>query len=149
MQAKSLARTRWVCAAVLLAATTIVRSALALEPRAVVLGEVGTTVRREDRELPKALRRALEDELHAMGLDHGARAGRYVLSASLIKLEDGATKIECTVSAVLREEKSGTIRVITEGRARAPRGQEVREVEADVIAAAARGALASLPSAMQ
>src|ERR1043165_7736199 len=72
----------------------------------VAIGEIGTRVTRPELDLRKALRGALERELAALEL--GSSGKRYVLSASLVKLEPRrAGGVSCSVSAVLREARSG------------------------------------------
>jgi hypothetical protein len=113
----------------------------------VVVGEVATRVSRPHVDLPKALRRALEREVAALGLRTAGGSKRYVLSASLVKLEGGSSPVRCTVSAVLRERKSGAIRAIVEGRAESDERGESAEL--DALDAATRGAVASLPNALR
>src|SRR5258706_12366690 len=117
----------------------------------VVVGEVATRVTRARVDLPAALRRALEREiaaLHVVGTKHSQR---YVLSASIVKLEqrNGGTAagVECAVSAVLRERRSGAIRAVITGRAEAE--QDGEDAELMVLDAAVRGAVPSVPSAMR
>jgi hypothetical protein len=114
----------------------------------VVIGEVATRVKRAKVDLPKALRRALEREIAALSL---AGARRYVLSASLVRLEGrkpGAPAgVRCTVSTVLREERSGAIRAVIVGKAEADYDGEQAELGA--LDAAVRGAVAFVPAAMR
>src|SRR5262249_33954449 len=101
-------------------------------------------------DLPKELRRVLEREIVALPI-HQPRSKRFILSASLVKLErraaDDAESVSCTVSIVVREQKSGAIRAILEGRAKAtvPDG----DGESIALEAAARSAIASLPEAIR
>ncbi len=115
--------------------------------RRVVVGEVATRVTRPNVDLPKALRQALEREVASLALGNAARSKRYVLSASLVRLDGGASPVRCMVSAVLRERKSGAIRAIIEGRAESPEQGEAAEL--DALDAATRGAVASLPDALR
>jgi hypothetical protein len=120
--------------------------ARAERPRAVAIGEVGTRVVRARIDLRKALRRALERELAA--LDAGPSAKRYVLSASLVKLEPRRSGgVVCSVSTVLREEESGAIRAVLVGRAEADFDGE--DAELGALDAAVHGAVASVPTAMR
>src|SRR5262245_16009471 len=132
-----------VCLSAALAALVVAWPAQAKDPEVVIVGEVGAAITRPNVDLPKVLRHAIERELSALAFDQRARRERYVLSASLVKLEGRATKVECTVSVVLRERKSGAIRVITEGKARVDGAGETSSSELEVIEAAAHGALAS------
>jgi hypothetical protein len=123
--------------------------ALASEPAPVVVGEVVTRVQNSGTDLPKELRSSLEREVANLALRQVGRHQRFVLSASLVKLEHqvvaGSESVSCTVSIVLREQKSGAIRAILEGRARA----QGNDGESVVVDAAARAALASLPDALR
>lgn len=135
----------------LVAVLASTRAVLAAEPPPVVVGEVGTRVLGGTGDLPKTLRRVLEREIASLALRQASRSRRFVLSASLVKLEHQATtdseSVSCTVSVVLREQKSGAIRAIIEGRARAT--LQGNEGEAVALEAAARAAIASLPDAVR
>ena len=150
MEAKARTIRAVVC---LVAATwffTMTPNARAEERGPVVVGEVGTRVARSDVDLPKALRRALERELAGLDVAKIGRAKRYVLSASVVKLEgrrEGARGVACAISFVLREQKSGAIRAVLVGRAEAD--AEGNAAELDALDAAARGAVASVPEAMR
>jgi len=89
--------------AILTSATTV----FAADPP-VVVGEVGTRLVGDRADLPKELRRALEREIANLVLRQVPRAKRFVLSASLVKLErqEDPRAVSCTVSVVLREKKS-------------------------------------------
>jgi hypothetical protein len=132
-----------------LAALVITGTVVAAEPPPVVVGEVGTRVVGVNADLPKALRRVLEREIPNLALHRPPRSKRFVLSASLVRLErlQNAEGVSCTVSIVLREQKSGAIRAILEGRARATLQGD--EGEAVALEAAARAAIASLPEAVR
>ena len=143
------ARARILLGAVyLVAILTSATTALAADPP-VVVGEVGTRVIGDHADLPKELRRALEREIASLVLRQVPRAKRFVLSASVVKLErqEDPRAVSCTVSVVLREKKSGAIRAILEGRARAT--IEGSEGESAALEAAARASIASLPEALR
>ncbi len=143
------ARARVLVGAVyLVAVLASTRTVLAAEPP-VVVGEVGTRVLSGNADQPKALRRVLEREIATLALRQSPRSKRLVLSASLVKLErqEETQSVSCTVSVVLREQKSGAIRAILEGRARAM--VQGTEGESVAIEAAARAAVASLPEAVR
>jgi len=137
--------------AVYLAAVAIASPAWAEQQAPVTLGEVATRVTRPSLDLPKALRHALEREIATLRVPVGTSAPSYVLSASLVKLglRTGGVSlgVQCTVSAVLREKKSGAIRAIVTGRAESD--GESPEVELEVLDAAVRGAVASVPAAIR
>jgi hypothetical protein len=147
MEAKARAARGAVCLALAFTLVAWASSARADDARPVVIGEVGTRVTRAHLDLPKALRRALERELAA--LDVRGSSKRFVLSASLVKLEGrkASPGVECAVSAVLRERKSGAIRAIVTGRAEAE--FEGDEAELGALDAAVHGAVASVPAAMK
>ncbi len=117
----------------------------------VVIGEVATRVTRARVDLPAALRRALEREIAALHVVGTKRSKRYVISASIVKLEQRnagtAGGVECAVSAVLREGRSGAIRAVLTGRAEAE--QDGEDAELMVLDAAVRGAVSSVPSAVR
>ena len=142
------ARARVLLGAVyLVAILTSASTVLAADPP-VVVGEVGTRVAGDHADLPRALRRVLEREIANLVLQQAPRAKRFVLSASLVKLERQEDKtVSCMVSVVLREKKSGAIRAILEGRARAT--IEGSEGESAALEAAARASIASLPEALR
>ena len=147
MEAKARAVRGAICFAFALTLVAWAPYAEADDTRPVVIGEVGTKVTRARLDLPKALRRALERELAA--LDVGRSSKRFVLSASLVKLEGrkAAPGVACAVSAVLRERRSGAIRAIITGRAEAE--FEGDEAELGALDAAVHGAVASVPAALQ
>jgi hypothetical protein len=121
----------------------------AADPPPVAVGEVGTRVSSGNVDLPKALRGVLEREIATLALRQAPRSKRFVLSASLVKLErlQDTGAVSCTVSVVLREQKSGAIRAILEGRARAT--LQGNDDESMALEAAARAAIASLPEAVR
>src|SRR5262245_12316590 len=119
MEAKARGIPGAVCLALALVASA--SSARGEDAKPVVIGEVGTRVTRSRFDLRKALRRALERELAALDVRAKGSSKRFVLSASVVKLEARKTApgVECAVSAVLREQRSGAIRAIITGRAEA------------------------------
>jgi hypothetical protein len=151
MEIKARAIREAVCLAIalfLLASTT---PAQADDREVVVVGEVATRVTRAKVDLPAALRRALEREIASLHVAPSDRSKRYVLSASIVKLEErnagAAGGVACAVSAVLRERRSGAIRAVITGRAEV--AQDGDDAELMVLDATVRGAIASVPSAMR
>jgi hypothetical protein len=136
------ARARWKYVWPALVWLAVARPAKAAERAPVAIGEIGTRVTRGRIDLRKALRSALERELGALEM---SSSKRYVLSASLVKLEPKGAGVACTVSTVLREERSGAIRAVLVGRAQA--SFEGEEAELGALDAAVRGAVASIPAA--
>jgi hypothetical protein len=149
MEAKARAVRGAVCLALAFALLMAAPMASGEEARPVVIGEVATRVTRAKLDLPKALRRALERELAALEMGAKGQGKRFVLSASLVKLEGRKTApgVACTVSAVLREQRSGAIRAIITGKAEAEFDGE--EAELGALDAAVRGAVSSVPAAMR
>jgi hypothetical protein len=150
MEARARAVRGAVCLAFALVALVAPASNVRAEDtRVVVIGEVGTRVTRARLDLPKALRRALERELATLDVRAAGSSKRFVLSASLVKLEGrkASPGVDCAVSAVLREQRSGAIRAIITGRAAAE--FEGDEAELGAIDAAVHGAVASVPAAMR
>lgn len=144
------ARVRAVSQVTCLLAALASAPALAAEPP-VTLGEVGTRVTRPDVDLASVVRRAFERELRTLGLR--ARRERYVLSASLVRLDagipGGAAGTDCMVSAVLREKKSGAIRAMIEGTAHTNGGDPSAEAAIGTVEAAVRGAAKAVPQAVR
>jgi hypothetical protein len=128
----------------------IAASARAADPP-VTVGEVGTRVSRPGVDLASVVRKAFERELRT--LDMKARRQRYVLSASLVRLDGGIAGgqigTDCMVSAVLREKKSGAIRAMIEGKAHADGGAPSTEAAIGTVEAAVHGAARALPQAVQ
>jgi hypothetical protein len=149
-KARSRAQTKSVhLAAFLMASVAAPSLARAAEPP-VAIGEIGTRVSRGDVDLRAVVRGALEREIKTIVLE--TRGKRYVLSASLVRLDagkqPGAGRIEGMISVVLREAKSGAIRAIVEGKSRAE-GQPGADLDLAVVEAAVRAAVAALPEAVR
>lgn len=110
-----------------------------------VLGEVAQPVARSgvDR---IAFRSILEVELKQISSSSvPSRSGRVVVSAALAKF--GASPLSYSVSATLRDEKSGTLLAIVSGSAQsiAPPTSELRDA---VLTMAAHDALSQIPRAL-
>jgi hypothetical protein len=148
MEAKARAMKAVVCALCAASILVIARGARADE-RPVVVGEVGTRVARAGVDLRGALRSALERELAALDIGTTGRAKRWVLSASVVKLEGrrAGAGVECAVSVVVREKKSGAIRAVLSGRAETD--AEGSDAVLAVLDAAVRGAVAAVPAAVR
>jgi len=149
MEAKARAKRAVVCA-LTAALTFAITPGVRAEDRPVVVGEVATKVARAGVDLPRLLRRALERALATLDVGASGRGGRWVLSASVVKLEarrSGTPGVACAVSVVLREKKSGAIRAVLAGRAETD--AEGSDAELDVLDAAVRGAVAAVPAAVR
>jgi hypothetical protein len=126
-----------------LVGTTLVRDeARAKAPPVVMLGEVETLP--SARALRPLLRATLEEELRATNFGKSAYKKRYVLDASLSKLESSSKRASssstCELSAVLRADRDGEIVAAVRGRATA---EGARSAADDTRTAAMRGAARS------
>jgi hypothetical protein len=126
----------------------------AAPPPPLIIGEVTSTIVRDDADLGAELRAVVEQELP--GLDVGKpRPKPTVLSVSLVQLErtsaPGGSKaqVSVVVSATLRDKKKGAVVAVVEGRARAENeGRLLDFLEHAVLKSAVRGALARVPEAL-
>lgn len=139
-------------AAVLLAAAVASAADAASQPIAAV--EVASRVSRRDRDLRTVLRNGVESQLRTVDWGASRTGGPYVLSTSLVRLDtqtsDGVTLVSCTVSMALRDQKKGSLRAIVEGRASSEtRPSAAREAEDSAVLAAVRGAVRTLPQAIE
>lgn len=119
------------------------RDAVAAAEDMLALGEVASPPPSSgvDR---STLKTAAEGELRL--LENTQRPARQVVVSVAIT---GATKapVACTVNAVLRDRKSGTMIAILEGRARSE-GSADAELQKAVVRAAVRGAVRQIPEAL-
>lgn len=133
----------------LFVAATVAIPAHAAE-RPIVAIEAHSLVAREGRDLKGDLRSAVQREVDA--LQFGKTRARYVLSASLIKLdtstEGGKTRSTARVSVVLKDAKGGAVRAILGGRATAEDGPAA-SVEQSALEAAVQGAVKPVPDAVK
>lgn len=118
----------------------------------VAIGEVSTSVVRDDTALSALLRRVIESELAGVDLSRVARKDASILSVSLVRMDTDAQgkATTCVVSATLRTKKGGAVFAILEGRARAENGaSSQKSAEAHALQEAVRGAIVRLPEALQ
>jgi hypothetical protein len=116
------------------------------------LGKV--TTRRDSKSLESAFKAAVERELAGINLSALKPADRYVLSASLVKMDtlaDGdRTHTTCVVSAVLTRQRGGALHAIISGRARVEDASaKTRSAELSAMRAAVHNALIRVPEALR
>ena len=127
----------------------------AREPAPVTLTEVASSVRSQRvGNLVEVLRTEAESEL--VSIDWGKRKPkrRVSLSASLTRLDSTQTQktlqATATVSATLRDARTGALLAILEGRAQAEdRPSAAAAAERDALKAAVRQAVGSIPEALR
>jgi len=124
--------------------------ALASDPDVVALGEVSSSVKRGDLDLPSFLRSTFEEELHALDLGRAPLRGRAILSVSLVRMDTLASQgsgpvTTCVVSATLRDAKRGSVFAILEGKAHGASDAGARAI----VRTAVQGAVARIPEAMR
>lgn len=121
--------------------------------RPIAIGEIALPAAHGDSSLAAAMRASVERELAGLDLSRAPRGKRWVLSASLVRLEaetDGrVARVSCVVSTVVREAKGGAIRAIIEGKARAENDPSHRtQAELGALDAAVHGAIVAVPSVL-
>jgi hypothetical protein len=122
----------------------------------VTLAEVTTQVNPAATHLPNAtdlLRLSADAELRAIDWTKEGLRRRYLLSATLVRLEsvpaDGVLRASCAVSAAVRDER-GTLVAIIEGRARADASPEAAATaERGALEGAVQGAIRRVPEAIR
>lgn len=110
-----------------------------------------------EAEAPQVAQRAksaLYDELTLLALPPSAqRSAASVVSMSVVKLERSrrgeSRRIECVVSATLRDARKGTLYAVLEGRARLEDGAQSPQAEQAVLRGAIHGAVAQIPRALR
>ena len=112
---------------------------------AVALGEVSTSIQRQDLDLRALLRSSAEEEIRALDLSKVPSAKRSILSLSLVRMDTAHAETTCVVSATLRDRRQGAIFAILEGRAHADSGAGDRAI----LRTAVRGAVARVPEALR
>jgi hypothetical protein len=133
-----------ITAALALAAPTVAK------PPPVTVGKI-TSEAPAPPDATRELKAALEREIGGMDLSKARE--RYVLSASLVTLktvtEKERVESTCVISAELTR-KSGTLRAVLSGKARATDGKHgARAAELAAIQGAARSAVKGLPQALR
>jgi len=133
-----------------LAALLVASPLAAAPPPRVALGQITARAGKDRARLAAELRRVLSEELAALDLGRAAARERWVLSASVVRLETRATaegsESTCMISATL--ERAGALHAVVRGSARALEAP-ASEAESSALRAAARGALRRLPEALR
>jgi hypothetical protein len=121
-------------------------------PATIALGDVSSEVVRKDVDLGALLRGSLAQELALVDLTSAAPR-HVILSASLVRMDAEwsaeRVTVTCVVSAMLLDEKRGTVFALLEGRARAENATVVPALERAAMEGAVRSAIARLPEAMK
>ena len=136
-------------------AVLLASSADAGEPAPVTLTEVASSVRSQRLgNVVEVLRTEAESELVAIDWGKRKPKRRVSLSASLTRLESTRTQktlqASATVSATLRDARTGALLAILEGRAQAEdRPSAAAAAERDALKAAVRQAVGSIPEALR
>jgi hypothetical protein len=103
---------------------------------------------------PAELRRVVERELAQIDLTQVKTDDRFVLEATVTKLETRSTaertEAMCVVSGMLTRKSGGAVRAILRGRARAQDGpKKVQAAERAAVEGAVRSALSRVEEALQ
>ena len=154
MVTRSVFRARTFSLALLTLATALTSSAVLAKEAPIAKVEVRTLVEREDRDLRQVLREKVESELSHVDLSGAPKGSRFVLSASLVRLETStkgsASTSSCRVSLMLREAERGALRAVLDGSALAEDAATAKaRAESFAIEGAVRGALRALPEAVK
>lgn len=93
-----------------------------------------------------SLKTAAERELHQVDASHARKHRKVVMSVAMM----GALEAPfgCTVNAVLRDAKTGTMLAVLEGSARAVSNTTTDVVRQQVLRAALRNAVRQIPAAL-
>lgn len=115
----------------------------------VTLGEVVVESPHSQVDAP-ALRRASVEELDALDMPKLPRDRRAVLSVSLVRVVKKSGGFACSVSAVLRDAKKGTLFAVLEGHAEGDtRAGNAEEHERQIVRSALHGAITRVPDVMR
>ena len=131
--------------------------ALAREPRPapVTLAEVASRVTAPRLgNVVELLRRDAQVEIEAIDWQKSGIKRKISVSASLVRLDSvqggGSSRASATVSAALRDARSGTLLAILEGNAQTEeQTSAARAAERGALAGAVRGAITAIPEAMK
>lgn len=130
--------------ALLLAAAALAAGESRASDAAIALGElsVSSPTPGVDR---AALKNAAESELLRIDASKLPRKKRLIVSLAVVRTAD--SPVECTVNALLRDGKTGSMVAILEGRAHAEGGASA-ELRGAVLRAAVRVAVRQIPEAL-
>jgi hypothetical protein len=142
----------WFRASALFAALATTAAIADAGQSALALGKVTTP--RDSKSLESAFKTAVQRELAGIDLTAVKPADRYVLSASLVKMETSAdgdrARTTCVVSATLTKQRGGALHAIINGRARVEDAPaETRSAELTALRAAVHNALVRVPEALR
>jgi hypothetical protein len=146
---------RWIAAAIVLIAIATPASTLSAKVGApVVLGRVSTKLRSQHWLKPPEFRRLVERELSQLDMTQVKTKDRFVLEATITKLETRTsadkTEATCVVSGMLTRKSGGAVRAILRGRARAQDGPtKTRAAERAAVEGAVHSALSRVGEALQ
>ena len=119
----------------------------------VALGEVKNRADEGDVRVDRTFRSAVEAELRSLDLSNVHPSERYVLSATLTKMDVKSRKRQAestaVVSATLRSARGGALRAIIEGRAKAVEDGESASVKESAVRGAVRSAFRRVPEALR
>jgi hypothetical protein len=134
----------WALVAPLVLAAAISSGEASASEPSIVLGEVAVPPSSSgvDRAM---LKTAAESELRVVDMSHLRKHRNVVVSVAIIGAQ--RSPYACTVSALLRDAKTGTMLAILEGRARAE-GAVNPELRNQVLRAAVRSAVLQIPDAL-
>jgi hypothetical protein len=146
---------RWLAGVITLIATATSASTLSAKVGApVVLGKVSTKLRSQHWLKPPEFRRLVERQLEQLDISGVKAKDRYVLEATVTKLETRTTKDKaeatCIVSGTLMRKKGGAVRAILRGRARAQDApSKTRRAEQAAVEGAIHSALSRVGEALE
>jgi len=134
----------WTVLAPLLFATALSAGDASASDTSIALGEVAVPPVSSgvDR---ATLKRAAEGELRGVDTSHLRKRRDVVVSVAIVG--SAQSPFACTVNALLRDAKTGTMLAIIEGRARAE-GDASSELRNLVLRAALRSAVRQIPEAL-
>ena len=120
----------------------------------VAVGKVRTKVKSRSWLQPADFRRVVERELEQIDMTQVKTRDRFVLEATVTKLETRSTsdrtEATCVVSGMLTRKSGGAVRAILRGRARAQDGpKKVQAAERAALEGAVRSALSRVEEALQ
>jgi len=118
----------------------------------VLIGDVGVAQRVPD--LRSEMRAMLNEELAAADFAHVKTRERFVLSATLVRLDNvverDSVRSTCDVSVALLRDKGATLHALIRGRATAEEGKgQVESAQSDALRAAVHSAITRVPQALR
>lgn len=124
----------------------------AARDRAIVSVEARSLVARDGRDLSRDLRDAVTREVDGLDMSGAPRGARFVLSASLVKLETSqrgeTVASRARVTLALKEAKRGALLAVIDGAATAEGARGDERAERDALLGAVKGAMTGVPKAV-